>query len=534
MGSLRRFRNGLTGGLLVLLAVMVLAGEKVDAAVARIVGITVEPGTTDILLEVSGGVFDPVLWVEEGDKGTFRIVIEGEGVRFDDALQENIPALSRTLADTIREVRSVNLMQHKDGQNAIRIVLEVSKRLRPQVRANTGSRVSIALVGASRGQPAVVKKPEPLSVVTLEDPTKNPAKTLASDAGFPGVTKVASPLRTPAPDFSIYALEAGQSSGFSAEILQAWDAYRGGRLDSARMTLETWLGSQPHDPVGRYLLGLVHLASGETQRATLALQKVTEEHLRFLPAWLELIRLNLSEGNFPETDELLRQAMREFPENPELLYARGLLQEARGEADEALKTYISVLSGNPDHLLAHYRLAIVELKRNRPASAAVELRRLILANPDDLAAFKALGYAYHREGDDIRAAEAYLRALKPDVLINYAGLLSEDNRQQEALTLYRAAELLAGGDANIQFNLGMIYADLNEPRRAVASLNRFIELARDDKDAASRERVRKAKAKIKALETRTPESAVPQNPRPQSTDRPPGPVDYRFAVSSGR
>lgn len=496
------------------LVVIAFLLPRADAAPARIVDLNVDPDSLNLVLDVSGGAFDPVLWVEGVDKDHFRIVIEGENAEFAESFQRETLALNRRLSAAIHEIDSINLMQQKDGQNTIRIVLAASKSLRPQIRSHTGRQVTIALIGATRGTPAKAgvaeSKPseEPLSVVTL---AKEPQKQFhAPDSGF-----------------SIYSLSK-DTGMFPVVVRQAWNDYRDGRLDSARMALETHLGNRPHDVVGPYLLGLVHLADDEKQRAALALQKVTEETPRFLPAWLELIKLNLSEGHFSETDEFLRQALREFPEQPDLLYTQGLLQEARGQTDSALETYLQVLTLEPAHALAHYRLAIVELKRNRPAAATVELRRLILANPDDLAALKALGYAYHRGQETDKASEAYLRALKPDVLINYAGLLNERHQTQDALTLYRAAELLAGRDANIAYNLGMIYAELDEPQRAIASLNRFIDLARDEKDAASRERIERAKAKIKTL------AGEPKaSPGEQSSLLNSGKMDYRFAVSAG-
>ncbi len=525
-----------------------------DAEMPRIVSLRLDPASLNLVFQVEGGAFDPIISVSPIANNLFKIEIEGEGVQLGSALAYESKALTQHLISSIKEVQSAQLSQSGSaGQPGFKLSIQVKQRIQPQIRSNTGSLVTLSLQGATAshpvGQGRVVqsqgngsrsaKRETQIELPPITfDSSREPADgldTLNNDSALtmspvgPSVPASYSAFTQGQQGFSIY--EAIQNPTVDGVIRQAWGEYRQGRLNSGQMMLESYLGKRPKDKLARYLLAVIHLAGDESQRATMALQKTLKIDESFLPAWIDLVRLNLKEGNFSETEELLEQALVKFPAQADLLYAKGLLLEAQGNVPQAKDFYLRVLAKDSRHWMAHYRLAITELKSNQPQAAVVELKRILNANPDDIASLKALGYAYHRDNNVTKAMASYRQALKPDVLINFAGLLREQNQEADALALYGAAEVIALEDADIQYNLGMLYADMNQEKPAVRSLSRFVELARSNPKGflGDDQRVTRATAKLRAFGVNVPQAEWLQNASSNAKEKE---LDYEFGVSS--
>jgi len=125
---------------------------------------------------------------------------------------------------------------------------------------------------------------------------------------------------------------------------------------------------------------------------------------------------------YPEARKLLDQALREFPDNGELLYARGLVA-------------------------AHLKL--VDLHER-------DLRKLIRQEPDNAHAYNALGYT----------------------------LADLTDRHQEALQLIRKAMSLRADDPYILDSLGWVHYRLGHIHKAIAFLRQALALGFDAEIAA--------------------------------------------------
>ncbi len=513
----------------------------------QIVSIRLEPETLNLVFQVEGGAFDPILSLVPFNDNLFNLIIEGEGVQLGPMLKDESKKLASQLKASVEGVQSFQLSSSGSAElPGFKLTIQTRQRIQPQIRSNTGSLVTLSLQGAKAvrvtttdvtrsKQEALKRRSKQATSIELPTITLDPKKEKEN----PSKRNAVSPLVGPSPSainntglsqsgFSVYA--EIQNPRVDGVIRQAWGEYRQGRLNSGQMMLESYLSQRPKDHLARYLLALIHLAGDENQRATMALQKTLKQNEYFLPAWIDLVRLNLKEGNFSETEELLKQSLVLFPGQPDLLYAKGLLLEAQGEVPQAKDFYLRVLARDSRHWLAHYRLAITELKANHPQAAMVELKRILNANPDDIAALKALGYAYHRDNNVTKALREYRHALKPDVLINFAGLLREENQQANALALYGAAEVIAPDDPDIQYNLGMLYVDMNQPEPAIRTLSRFVELAKKNPKGflGDDERVTRATTKLRTFGVSVPSEKGVQS----SSDNKKKALDYQFGVSA--
>jgi len=117
-----------------------------------------------------------------------------------------------------------------------------------------------------------------------------------------------------------------------------------------------------------------------------------------------------------------------------------------GRLAEAAGLYEAVRRADPDDVRAVYSLAMVEIRRRRPKSALVGLRRVVALAPDHFAAQHNLGAVCQELELWAEAAQAYRRALdlKSDAAETHFRLavaLAVLGRIDEAIACYRALAL---------------------------------------------------------------------------------------------
>ncbi len=451
-------------------------------AAPRIVSIHLEKPAEErdphLVLMVEQGGFDPSLTWTKMDNGRFRVLLEAEDVELDSGVQGDTAHLTREFASVVPQIRLVSMEQVQvDGRPMVRIALETDALfLQPQIRANAGARIAVALM--QKAPPADAASPAPAPAPVVSPPPVSP------DAVSYGI------VRPDESDVSIYALMASPKT--DATLRQAWSDYRNGDLDDAASSVTTYLMNVPQSKVARYLHSLILMARNQRDSATMELRAVLDLDSGYLPALLDLITLRIDSGDFGEAARLVDKGLALWPHQPDLLYNQGLLLEAQGQLEEARKAYTHALAKSPNNLFYRYRLATVELKTNHPKAAEWELQRILLSNPDNIESLKILGFLSQRANHGKTALEYYQRALKPDAMINYAAILKRDKQNDAALSLLNAAEILAPKDPDIQYNLGMMYMELQDKKAAERTFNRFLLLAADSRRNDSRiEKVRK-------------------------------------------
>ena len=114
-------------------------------------------------------------------------------------------------------------------------------------------------------------------------------------------------------------------------------------------------------------------------------------------------------GRGPEAVERARARVAEAPGDPERLFTLGLAQSEQ-DVDEAIRTFTRVIAMRPDHVLAHYNLALVLKRVDRAKDAIAALQRALAIQPRAEAHF-ALGTLYFHQGEFDRASAALKAAV---------------------------------------------------------------------------------------------------------------------------
>ncbi|MFZ1729236.1 MAG: tetratricopeptide repeat protein [Bacteroidota bacterium] len=156
--------------------------------------------------------------------------------------------------------------------------------------------------------------------------------------------------------------------------------------------------------------------------------------------WSYRVRLGtiyLEMGNLPAAEQVLLQALRFEPKNPDILYALGLACYQSGDLDRAL-FYLQQLAGK-NISKVHYSLGLIYWRRLDFSAAERHFRMAIDLQPDYADAALALGETCLRNGKSGEAVEALRRAamlLPGDDLIDHTlgqALLADGQREAAAV-----------------------------------------------------------------------------------------------------
>jgi tetratricopeptide (TPR) repeat protein len=151
------------------------------------------------------------------------------------------------------------------------------------------------------------------------------------------------------------------------------------------------------------------------------------------PASIGLSKALVSEGEYDKALGVVDAALKDLPQNIDLLARRAELLYERGRWDDAAKTAQKVVDQQEDHLLARFVLALLERDRGNLAKADDDFRWFVrtytqranadkeISDPDELhlIGLAAAEYArYHHLSDqfDFLVNELYPDALKKDKL----------------------------------------------------------------------------------------------------------------------
>jgi Flp pilus assembly protein TadD len=151
------------------------------------------------------------------------------------------------------------------------------------------------------------------------------------------------------------------------------------------------------------------------------LHKTAEDHpgqeVQFTIAEAQLLR---DANRAPDAYKLLAEALKEDPEQPELLYDFALTAEKLEKYDVLERNLRKLIEVKPDHAHAYNALGYSFAERNtRLGEARKLIEKALELSPDDYFIIDSLGWVQYREGDLKGAAQTLRRAYdgRPDAEI---------------------------------------------------------------------------------------------------------------------
>jgi tetratricopeptide (TPR) repeat protein len=196
-------------------------------------------------------------------------------------------------------------------------------------------------------------------------------------------------------------------------------------------------------------------------------------------------------GNQAEADQALKELKtQKGADVATLLFNEGAEALKVGDLDSAEKRFEEALAAQPDLHQAAEALMVVYARRNDWAKAAAQAEKTLAQDPDNLRALRLRHDAYGRLGDQAKEKEAFDALAKADPKALAGALLDSGiakfnaNDTPGAIADLVQVVAIEPDRALAHYYLGLCYTNSSKPAEAKTHLQRFLELAPDDPNAA--------------------------------------------------
>jgi len=190
---------------------------------------------------------------------------------------------------------------------------------------------------------------------------------------------------------------------------------------------------------------LILHAQGKRNEAHQLLGQLEIDHLEQPPqlsqAWQVDAELYLREQNYARAETSFSRALQVLPDDPGLLYGRGMAYAEAGQIDQAVKDFQHLLKVKPGDIDASNALGYTLADANRDLPEATKLLQAArAAKPDDPAIADSWGWLQYRLGHLAQAEQtlrgAWLARKDADVGVHLGEVLWKQGRQQDAQKVF--------------------------------------------------------------------------------------------------
>jgi tetratricopeptide (TPR) repeat protein len=271
------------------------------------------------------------------------------------------------------------------------------------------------------------------------------------------------------------------------------ELFNAGDLAGATAKFEQAVAKEPTLAAGHLALARLHLQQKSYAEAAAAAERVLE----LKPGELEALRYCYDAytgmGERDKAKEVL-QALKQAEQSSDvaiLVYNEGAGAVKEGDLATATAKFQEAVGLDPNLLPAHLALCTIYAKDERWAEAVPHAERVLEDEPGNLTALRVRYEGYTKLGDTEKVGEALeaLAVADPEFgagkLYNRAVELFNAGGVDQAQQLLEQAISLDADHAKSHYMLGLCYVNLGDTAEAKDHLQKFLDMAPDDPDAAS-------------------------------------------------
>jgi len=276
-------------------------------------------------------------------------------------------------------------------------------------------------------------------------------------------------------------------------LVRSAAAFREGRVDDARKSVESVVAQSPDRTEARRMLAMIELADGETARGIGRLKDVIRLRPDDERARLALANALVESEQIEEAEQALLDTIRALPASGRAHYLLGLTYQRQGKRQEALSELQAALSLNP--LLGVntlYRMigTLHQDEQDLEAAAGAFLARAELV-PNDGAAHRDLGHVYFLQGDDVQSRAEFEVSLLIDpsdveAYTSLGQLHLRAGRHSEAAELSRTALELDAAHREARYVHATALIRMGNNEEGAAEMQVFQRLQAQDAEARAR------------------------------------------------
>jgi len=186
-------------------------------------------------------------------------------------------------------------------------------------------------------------------------------------------------------------------------------------------------------------------------------------------------------GRLMQAEGILRQILKQRPNDPEALHQLAIVAHQAGKTPFAVQLIERALTVNPNVHIFQANIAEMYRRIGQPQKAIEHGQRAVALKPDAADAHNNLGIAYFDIGDFDTAITCYDKAIthRPrfaEAISNKGNACRQTRRYAEAEAEYRRALAINPSYAEAYNNLGSVLRDLERPAEAEAAYKRALTL----------------------------------------------------------
>lgn len=294
---------------------------------------------------------------------------------------------------------------------------------------------------------------------------------------------------------------APEGSGSQRQAAQAFNegvaAYQAGDLAAAREKFLAVLEIDPELPQPHVYLADLYLKAGELEQAAQAIETYLPSDEGNATAWRLAFDVYRAQGSSERLAEAVaRLKGTELAESLAVrTYNEGVEKSQKGNVEGALADFRLALELAPEMTAIHAGLAALLLNQGSYAEAAAAAEALLAVDPADVRGrrirYLALAAQESAGGGDA-GADAALAAwaevdaeAAADLLYQQAEQAFKQDRREEAIRGLQAVLRIAPDMPRAHYTLGLAYTSAGDTAKAKQHLQRFLELAPEDPEAAT-------------------------------------------------
>jgi len=174
-------------------------------------------------------------------------------------------------------------------------------------------------------------------------------------------------------------------------------------------------------PSGRYNLGLIYHAIGDTDKAVESYEKAIQIDEFFFPAKNNLAILYNAEGDNEKAETLFRQILQNRPDMYEIAYSLSLLLVEQKKYSDAVIYLKQAAGGLPDRARVQYNLGLLLQLLKQNESAKKYFLKALALNPENFDFLYALAdyYIKQRHLDNAMSTANEMIRLYPEKQVGY-------------------------------------------------------------------------------------------------------------------
>jgi len=230
---------------------------------------------------------------------------------------------------------------------------------------------------------------------------------------------------------------------------------------------------ESHEVTLLFEKGLEAFSQKKFDQAEYFFQAVLRKDSKHLVANVKLAHICQEKNLLEEAYRHYQMALEVDPQNPEILYGQGVLNEKLGLYHEAEKKYLECLTHDPSQAMARNNLAAIFLRKGNYEQAKEQYLKAIEIDPKNFNLYRNLGILYQQLHKEQHAKKAYSTALnlnpnQVDVMHNLSLILMNLGEWKQACLLLRRIRKIESHNLKAKMDLQWLQSRMEKEKQALS------------------------------------------------------------------